>query len=156
MGLIAVGFLAVEFILLFLFLILPVNGVEDYLSSEQAQAAVNAGVCPRKPWDRDRQVAKSLCPQNGQFQVSAAPQAETAFPNWQTDSAAIGTFWNVINVVVGRMSLKEWWPETGSNRRRRPFQGRAHGYVLTIMRLLSWCSTPKNLQEVPIAGVKCG
>ena len=24
-----------------------------------------------------------------------------------------------------RMTGKEWWPETGLNRRRRPFQGRA-------------------------------
>ncbi len=24
-----------------------------------------------------------------------------------------------------RKSLRMWWPETGSNRRRRPFQGRA-------------------------------
>src|ERR1700728_154803 len=36
-----------------------------------------------------------------------------------------GTFWNVIGVLGWRKSLNEWWPETGSNRRRRPFQGRA-------------------------------
>ena len=38
---------------------------------------------------------------------------------------AIGTFWNVIEVLGWCKSLKRWWPETGSNRRRRPFQGRA-------------------------------
>ena len=37
---------------------------------------------------------------------------------------AIGTFWNVIVVVKMRDSLRRWWPETGSNRRRQPFQGR--------------------------------
>src|ERR1700728_2067719 len=36
-----------------------------------------------------------------------------------------GTFWNVIGVLGWRKSLNKWWPETGSNRRRRPFQGRA-------------------------------
>jgi hypothetical protein len=38
-------------------------------------------------------------------------------------SRAFGTFWNV---TVGWMVcnlLKMWWPETGLNRRRRPFQG---------------------------------
>jgi hypothetical protein len=25
--------------------------------------------------------------------------------------------------VVGRCETKQWWPETGLNRRRRPFQG---------------------------------
>jgi hypothetical protein len=42
-----------------------------------------------------------------------------------TDSAAIGTFRNVIVALLACNLLKMWWPETGSNRRRRPFQGRA-------------------------------
>jgi hypothetical protein len=27
--------------------------------------------------------------------------------------------------MIGEVFYYEWWPETGSNRRRRPFQGRA-------------------------------
>ena len=38
---------------------------------------------------------------------------------------AVGTFWNVIVARWACKLLKMWWPETGSNRRRRPFQGRA-------------------------------
>src|ERR1700733_4575593 len=28
-------------------------------------------------------------------------------------------------VLVAKLLIFKWWPETGSNRRRRPFQGRA-------------------------------
>ena len=38
---------------------------------------------------------------------------------------AVGTFRNVIVARWACKLLKMWWPETGSNRRRRPFQGRA-------------------------------
>jgi hypothetical protein len=38
---------------------------------------------------------------------------------------AVGTFRNVIVARWVCKLLKMWWPETGSNRRRRPFQGRA-------------------------------
>jgi hypothetical protein len=37
---------------------------------------------------------------------------------------AVGTFRNVIVARWASKLLKMWWPETGSNRRRRPFQGR--------------------------------
>ena len=33
----------------------------------------------------------------------------------------LAEIWN----VVGRGETREWWPGTGLNRRRRPFQGRA-------------------------------
>jgi hypothetical protein len=39
-----------------------------------------------------------------------------------------------------RKSLRMWWPETGSNRRRRPFQGRAlplSYLALALQRLIS-------------------
>src|ERR1700740_1808539 len=38
---------------------------------------------------------------------------------------AVGTSRNVIVVRWACKSFGMWWPETGSNRRRRPFQGRA-------------------------------
>jgi hypothetical protein len=45
---------------------------------------------------------------------------------WSVDSgialaSALGRFW-----LISRKSINaKWWPGTGSNRRRRPFQGRA-------------------------------
>ena len=37
---------------------------------------------------------------------------------------AFGTFWNVTVGWRACNLLKKWWPETGLNRRCRPFQGR--------------------------------
>jgi hypothetical protein len=37
----------------------------------------------------------------------------------------LGCVWIPRSGARSRKSFKKWWPETGSNRRRRPFQGRA-------------------------------
>src|SRR5258707_1360528 len=52
------------------------------------------------------------------------------------------------NPVVAAKLFRMWWPETGSNRRRRPFQGRA----LPLSYLaLAWTPVIGDRQEPPCA-----
>ena len=56
----------------------------------------------------------------------------------------LGYVWGCVICYESSKSFGMWWPETGSNRRRRPFQGRALP--------LSYLALGKSKGDLAVAG----
>src|SRR5665213_260087 len=78
--------------------------------------------------------------------VSKLPEA-LLFPAFQRN-----------RTLVAAKFFRKWWPETGSNRRRRPFQGRALplSYLALAMQFPPGCQERRPVVVSKIACLKWG